>query len=234
MERQFEKQLEFIVAEVRRMADIVSDAFEAAAKGMAERDAVTASHAFESEKQVNELEIELDNQIVEYFALQHPVATDLRFMLATQKVVNDLERLSDHCVNVAQSAISLANLNRSAGLSEIPEMVDACREMLRDSVDSFLTRDFTLARDVLMRDDRVDGLNRMVVRQVIEMVNNDKATIEIGLDIIRISRNLERIGDLCCNFAEETIFLVEGHSVKHTLHQSGFEPDQETPTTPST
>ncbi len=227
MERQFEKQLEFIVAEVRRMADIVSDAFEAAAKGMAERDAVTASHAFESEKQVNELEIELDNQIVEYFALQHPVATDLRFMLATQKVVNDLERLSDHCVNVAQSAISLANLNRTPGLSEVPEMVEGCRIMLRDSIRSFLERDVDLARTVLERDDRVDGLNRLVVRNVINLVNSDKANIEIGLDIIRISRNLERIGDLCCNFAEEAVFLVEGRSIKHTQpsHVSDIEMD---------
>ena len=215
MERHFEKQLEFIMAEVRRMADIVTDAFEAAAKGMAERDSVVASHAFESEKQVNELEIELDNQIVEFFALQHPVATDLRFMLATQKVVNDLERLSDHCVNVAQSAISLAHLNRNPGLSEVPEMVEGCRIMLRDSIRSFLERDVDLARTVLERDDRVDGLNRLVVRNVINLVNSDKANIEIGLDIIRISRNLERIGDLCCNFAEETVFLVEGRNIKH-------------------
>jgi len=215
MERHFEKQLEFIMAEVRRMADIVSDAFEAATTGLSERDPVVASHAFESEKQVNEMELELDNQIVEFFALQHPVATDLRFMLATQKVVNDLERLSDHCVNVAQSAISLANLNRGPGLSELPDMIEGCRIMLRDSVRSFLTRDVVLANEVLERDDRVDGLNRLVVRHVIDLVNAEKANIEIGLDIIRISRNLERIGDLCCNFAEETVFLVEGRNIKH-------------------
>ncbi|MEN9353170.1 MAG: phosphate signaling complex protein PhoU [Fibrobacterota bacterium] len=216
MERHFEKQLEFIMAEVRRMADIVGDAFEAATSGLSERDPVMASRAFESEKQVNELELELDNQIVEFFALQHPVATDLRFMLATQKVVNDLERLSDHCVNVAQSAISLANLNRGPSLSELPDMIEGCRIMLRDSVRSFLTRDVKLANEVLERDDRVDGLNRLVVRHVIDLVKAEKANIEIGLDIIRISRNLERIGDLCCNFAEETVFLVEGRNIKHS------------------
>jgi phosphate transport system protein len=224
MERHFEKQLEFIMAEVQRMADIASDAFEAAAAGLEGRDAVVASRAFESENHVNELEIELDNQIVEYFALQHPVATDLRFMLATQKVVNDLERLSDHCVNVAQSAISLANLNRGPGLSELPEMIAGCRTMLRDSVKSFLTRDVAMANEVLERDDRVDGLNRLVVRHVIDMVKAEKANIEIGLDIIRISRNLERIGDLCCNFAEETVFLVEGRNIKHAHPNQVAEP----------
>lgn len=226
MERYFEKQLDFIMAEVQRMADITTDAFEAAASGLTERDAVKASRAFESEKRVNDLELELDSLIVDYFALQHPVATDLRFVLAAQKVVNDLERLSDHCVNVAQSAIALANLNRSPGLSELPEMVDGCRGMLKDSINAFLTRNVALANEVLERDDRVDGLNRLVVRHVIDLVKSDKASIEIGLDIIRISRNLERIGDLCCNFAEEAVFLVEGRNIKHS-NPSHHEPTVE-------
>ncbi len=219
MERQFEKQLEFIMAEIRRMADTVSESYSSATGGLLQRDAVLAARTFALENEVNEMEIELDNRIFEYFARQHPVATDLRFMLAAQKVVNDLERMGDHCVNVAQSAVSVVGRKRADDMSEISLMIASCGDMLRDAVEAFLTRDIQMARDVLVSDDRVDGFNRMVVRNVIGMVNEDPATIEIGLDLTRISRNLERVGDLCCNFAEETIFLVEGHSVKHGLEK---------------
>jgi len=164
---------------------------------------------------VDALELEIDNAVVDILALQKPVASDLRLIIAALKINNDLERISDHAVNIAQSVHSLLASPTVTTYLEIPRMTDMTRWMLRDALDSFLHLDPEKARAVLTRDDQIDDLNKSNAMEVIRWIHEKNLPVEIGLDLIRISRNLERVGDLSTNIAEEVVFLTQARVVKH-------------------
>jgi len=215
MERHFEKSLEELITLLREMSTEVVRAFDAATKGLLERDATGANDVFEIEKSIDALEVSLDEKILDFIALHQPVATDLRFILSLQDAVVDLERIGDHLTNIAQSSISLSMLRSEPDLLALPEMLPLARKMVVDSLEAFIRRDPEIARRTMAMDDRMDEANRNVARDVIKAVKADRELIETGLDIIRISKNLERIGDLSANIAEDALFIVEGKVVRH-------------------
>ncbi len=166
-------------------------------------------------KRVDALEIEIDNAIVDLLALQQPVASDLRFILAALKINNDLERISDHAVNIAQAAQILCSITNARVLDEIPQMAVITKTMLKEALDSFILLNPSMAQKVLKSDDQIDDLNRLVTKRVIEVIKGNTETVECELELIRISRNLERIADLTTNIAEEVIFHTQARVVKH-------------------
>jgi phosphate transport system protein len=215
MERHFEKELNNLKGTLERMARLSEESLLYSTRALLEEDKSLAEKCFSNERMINNLEIDIDHGVADFFALFQPVAIDLRFMLAIQKINNDLERIGDHCINIAQSAISLAGFRQKTGLLELPKMIAVGQAMLHDACESFFTKNLQLARTVLETDDIIDELNRANTREAIQLVKTDKTSIEMALELLRISRNLERIGDLSTNIAEEVIFHVQARVVKH-------------------
>jgi len=215
MERHFEKQLEELKNSLQSMAERVLDALDAAQRTLTEFDASLADGVFSREKEIDADEIRLESMIIDFIALHQPVAGDLRMVFSMQDAVVDLERIGDHATNVAQSAVTLSGLRNRPDLHHLVEMSELARRMVRDSVNSFIHRDPEMARRTIALDDRLDHLNRDMARLVIQAVKEDRELIETGLDLIRISKNLERVGDLSANIAEDTIFLVEAKVARH-------------------
>ena len=217
MKRHFETELEGLKTSIIKMGSLAEEAVRLAIKALIDNNPELAQRVLDQEARINSLEIEIDNAIVDILALQQPVAVDLRLILAAQKINNDLERIGDHAVNIAESALILSQTPFNEPLLEIPQMVEIVQLMLRDAIDGFIHQDSQLALNVLKQDDIIDNMNRKMSAEVIELMKSDKRSIEGGLDLIRISRNLERIADLATNIAEEVIFITKAKVVKHGM-----------------
>jgi phosphate transport system protein len=215
MERHFDKELNNLKRTLEKMARLGQESLDHATRSLLERDKSLAERTFVNEREINNLEIEIDHAVADCFALHQPVAIDLRFLLAIQKINNDMERIGDHCVNIAQSAISYAGFPGNAPMLELPKMIGIAKAMLGDACRSFFNKDMQLARTVLESDDTLDELNRANTREAIQLVKADRTGVELALELLRVSRNLERIGDLSTNIAEEVIFHVQARVVKH-------------------
>ncbi len=215
MERHFDRELESLKTMLMKMASMAEDNFHNAIRSLVERNTELAQQVIRTDGRVDALELEIDNAIVDMLALQKPVASDLRLIIAAQKINNDLERISDHAVNIAQSAQTLTASAALPSLLQIPAMAEMTRTMLRDALDSFLHLEPEKARAVCKQDDQVDDLNRSNAREVIGYITAKTLPVEEGLDLIRVSRNLERVADLATNIAEEVVFLTQARVMKH-------------------
>lgn len=215
MERHFDRELESLKTMLMKMASMAEDNFHNAIRSLVERNVELAQQVIRTDGRVDALELEIDNAIVDMLALQKPVASDLRLIIAAQKINNDLERISDHAVNIAQSAQTLTASAALPSLLQIPQMADMTRTMLRDALDAFLHLEPEKARAVCKQDDQVDDINRSNAREVIGFIGAKTLPVEEGLDLIRVSRNLERVADLATNIAEEVVFLTQARVMKH-------------------
>jgi len=215
MERHFQKELESLKTSLIKMGSVVEENITLAIRSVIEKNQELALKVIESDKRVDKLEIEIDDTIVDLLALQQPVASDLRFILAALKINNDLERIGDHAVNIAQAAQILCAIPEVELMKEIPQMVEITRKMLREAIDSFILLDPVKARTVIKTDDQIDDLNRTVIRSIIELLKNNKQTAECGMELSLVSRNMERVADLATNIAEEVIFHTQARVVKH-------------------
>ncbi len=219
MERHFDKDLATLRETLSRMVALCHNGLEVTARSFREGDAAIAESAFRNERSVNQLEIEIDHGVADCFALFQPVAVDLRFLLAILKINNDLERIGDHIVNIAQSTVSCASHAPLSTALELPRMFDLAQSMYDDACNSFFEKDLETSRGVLETDDMLDSLNRSNTREAIQLVKDGALELELALELLRISRNLERIGDLSTNIAEEVIFHVQAKVVKHHLDE---------------
>lgn len=215
MQRHFEQELESLKTTLIKMGSIAEESLRLSVRSLLDYDKKLAQQIIDSDDRINMLEIDIDNAIVDLLALQQPVAIDLRLILAAQKINNDLERIGDHAVNIAESAIQMLSLGCGTAFSELPAMGTLAQTMLRDALDGFIHNDPKLGNTVLTQDDVIDEMNRRVVQEVIRRMKSDHNTIECGLEMIRVSRNLERVADLATNIAEEVIFIAQARVVKH-------------------
>jgi phosphate transport system protein len=216
VERHFEKEISRVMEMLKSMADAVQLAVALSIRAFVEHDLTMAQQVLDNENAINSFEISLDNEIIKFFALQQPVAVDLRLVLAIQKVNNELERIGDHAVNIAESAIHCAEpKSLAAVLPELSDMSKTVAAMLHDALDSFFSKDSERARALLIKDDEVDGMNRGIILKAITLAKNKPQAIESAMEIVRISKNLERIADLSTNIAEEEIFHAQARMVKH-------------------
>jgi phosphate transport system protein len=198
------------------MASIVEQMICNSVKSLVERDEEIARKVIdEDEPKVNDLEIEIDETSINLLALYQPEASDLRTITMVMKINNDLERLGDHAVNIAERAVHLIGEPPVKPLIDIPRMAEVAVEMVRDSLNSFTNANADLASDVRARDDIVDALRDQITRELVTYMISDPPTIERSLELILIARNLERIADLATNIAEDVIFMVKGETVKH-------------------
>jgi phosphate transport system protein len=192
-----------------------------AVEALLERDGRKAQAVVSGDRVIDRMEVELEEMCINLLALQQPMARDLRMLTSALKIANDLERVGDHAVNIAQSAQRLADQRAIAPEPEIIEMARLARDMLSDALEAFIRGDAQAGREVCRRDDKVDVLHRSVFRILLTHMMEDPHTIGAGMELFLVSRNLERVADLATNIGEDVVFLVEGKSIKHHAEDVG-------------
>src|SRR5262245_7772998 len=216
MERHhFETELQNLKNRLLNMGALVEERVHGAIQALMERNLEAAETIAKSDEEVNALQIEIDDRCIKLFALQQPMASDLRLITSAMKINADLERIGDQAVNIAENAMKMLSAPPLKPIIDLPRMAEMAQHMTRDSLDSFVRRDAALAREVLGQDDEVDRLKDTIFRVLLTYMMADPGTIERALALILISRNLERIADHATNIAEDVIFLVEAKAVRH-------------------
>ncbi len=213
--RHFHDELNEVKVRLLTMSGEAETALRLATEALLQRDLEKARQVIAGDKVINEMEVEIEETCIDLLALQQPMAKDLRMLVAAIKIANDLERVGDHAVNLAESAERMTRAHPIAPEPEIVEMARLARNMLADALEAFVRGDAAAGREVCLRDDKVDALNRSVFRIVLTHMMEDPHSIGTGLELFLVSRNLERVADLATNIAEDVVFLVEGKSIKH-------------------
>jgi len=184
-------------------------------EALTEVDAEKAAAVIANDGEIDRMEMVVEEQAVQLLALQQPVASDLRFLIAALKINNDLERIGDHAVNIAEGAQRLAGQKPFKPFIDIPYMAEVAMSMLKQSLDAFVNRDALLAKKVIKKDDILDDKNVSIIRELLTYMAEYPNLITYFLELISISKNLERVGDLATNICEDTIFIAEARWVKH-------------------
>jgi phosphate transport system protein len=213
--RHFQEELEALQGRLLEMGGLAEERVSAAVQSLVSRDIAAIERVLYGDEPINALHVEIDNRCFKLLALHQPMATDLRAIVAAVKINTDLERVGDLAVNIAEAAKRYATHPPVKKLIDIPQMGDIAQEMLHDALDAFVRRDTTLAQQVLNEDDRLDGLKTQIFRELLDYMLKDPATVEPALDLILVSRHLERIGDHATNIAEDVIFMVSALDVRH-------------------
>jgi phosphate transport system protein len=213
--RHFQEELEALQQRLLAMGGLAEERVREAVRGLADRDLDQVDAVMIGDEPVNDLHIEVDDRAFKLLALHQPMAADLRIIVAAVKINTDLERVGDLAVNIAEAGKRYLQHPPVKPLIDIPRMGDIAQVMLRDALDAFVRRDVALAEAVLAEDDRLDALRNQIFRELITYMLQDPVTIEPSLDLILISRHLERIGDHATNIAEDVIFMVSARDVRH-------------------
>ncbi|GAB4331801.1 MAG: phosphate signaling complex protein PhoU [Calditrichia bacterium] len=202
------------------MANEVEDALYSALKALEKQDKKMAQAVIEGDKHFDEQEVKVEDQILAIFALQQPVAVDLRFLVGALKMNNDLERIGDHAVNIARTVLKLSDEPFIKPLVDLPKLGKLARNMLHDAVHSFINQNTEMARDVCIRDDEADQLYYQIVDEVIHVLQEKKDKVSQGVNLIAVARDLERIADLTTNLGEEVVFMKEAKIIRHGINES--------------
>ena len=213
--RHFHDELSQVKVRLLTMSGEAEAALRLGVEALLERSAEKAAQVIAGDKVIDGMEVEIEATCIDLLALQQPMARDLRMLVAAIKIANDLERVGDHAVNMAQSAERLERSRPIAPEPEIIEMARLAREMLSDALEAFVRGDAAAGREICLRDDKVDALNRSVFRILLTHMMEDPHVIGAAMELFLVSRNLERVADLATNIAEDVVFLVEGKSIKH-------------------
>lgn len=220
-QRHFHDELQQLKAALLAMSSEAEAALGLAVEALIERDAAVAQRVIIGDRQIDAMEMAIETQCISLLALQQPMARDLRMLTSALKIANDLERVGDHAVNIAQSAERLAKSREITPEPEIIEMARLARGMLSDALEAFIRGDATAAREICRRDDKVDTIHNSVFRILLTHMMEDPQMISAGMELFLVSRNLERVADLATNIGEDVVFLVEGKSIKHHAEDRG-------------
>lgn len=216
--RHFHEQLDLLKQRLLDMSERAEALVDVAVDALLRRDIGKADVVISGDRELDALEIEIEQLAISLLALQQPMARDLRFIIGAIKISNDLERVGDHAVNIAQSALRLNDMRSIITPDpEIEDMARRARAMLSDALDAFVRADGTLGREVCKRDDQVDALHDSLFRILLTHMLEDPTTISAALELFLVSRNLERVADLATNIAEDAVYLAEGKTIKHHL-----------------
>jgi phosphate transport system protein len=214
-ETQFQKELDVLKENLLKMATLVEGTLHDAVQALVKRDSDLANEIFKREKQINDMEIVIDEMCLRLLALRQPMAIDLRFITSAMKIITDLERMGDQAVNIAERALSLNQEPQLKPYIDLPRMAEIAQTMVKDVLDAFVNKDVNLARSVCERDDLVDGFTDQVFRELLTYMMSDQKTITRAVHLMIVSRCLERIADHATNIAEDVIFMVDALVIKH-------------------
>jgi phosphate transport system protein len=213
--RHFVEDLDLLTTKLLEMSSLVEAAIQRSISAVIHKDKDAAEEVFRNEARINEIEIEIDEFATNLLALQQPMAADLRLIVAALKINTDLERMGDLSVNIAERAQSLMAAPVIKPMIDIPHIAVLVQSMVRKALDAFVNRDADMARSVLASDDAVDSLRTASYHELISFMEQDPHNIRQALDLLTVTRNLERIADHSTNIAEDVMFLVKGVDVRH-------------------
>jgi phosphate transport system protein len=213
--RHFQDELAELRSRLLEMSSLAEQLVGTAVQALLDRDQAQADAVIIGDQELDAIEVEIDDACIHLLALQQPMARDLRLITMTMKICNDLERVGDHAVNIAQTVTHLVGMPPFAILPEIEEMARIASEMLSDALDHFVRGDSKAAREVCRRDDKVDALHNSTFRILITHMMEDPRNIGPAMNWFLVSSNLERIADLATNIAEDVVYLVEGTIIRH-------------------
>ena len=213
--RHFHDELSELKVALLNMSGEAQGALATAVEAVLTRDGESAAKVIEGDTEVDTLELEVEETVIRLLATQQPMARDLRFLTAAMKIANDLERVGDHAVNIAQSAERLLRARPIVPDPELLEMARQARTMLADALDAFVRGDAQAGRAICRRDDSVDALHQSMFRILLTHMMEDPHIIGTAMELFLVSRNLERVADLATNIGEDAVFLAEGKNIKH-------------------
>jgi phosphate transport system protein len=220
MTKQFEEDLDGLKQQLLKMAAKAETMIHLSMQALVQRDLSLDAELAELEDDVNKLQLDVDDRCFKLLALRQPMAHDLRFIIAAGKISSDLERIGDLTINIHENTKVLLQFPELKPLIDIPKMADLSRQMVRDSLDAFVEEDAVKARNTVMRDDEVDSLKNQVFREVLTYMISDPQTIQVGMQLILVSRHLERIADHATNIAEDVVYLVEAKDIRHHAEEA--------------
>jgi phosphate transport system protein len=213
--RHFQEELEQLKGRLLAMGGLAEERVREAVRSLTDRDSAGLDAVLAGDEPINDLHIEIDDRCFKLLALHQPMAADLRIIVAAVKINTDLERVGDLAVNIGEAGKRYLKHAPVKPLIDIPRMGELAQKMLREALDAFVRRDLALAESVLAQDDTLDALKTQIFRELLTYMLNNTATIEPSLDLILISRHLERIGDHATNVAEDVIFILSARDVRH-------------------
>ena len=219
MKRHFDDELKRLKDKIFRMGLLVEEAVAKASKALFDRDSKLAEQIIKGDQEINLCEIEIDELGHELIALHQPTAVDLRFITMVLKMNNDLERIGDQAVNIAEKAIEINQEPPTKPYVDLPKIAETARGMVREALDAFMKQDPVKAKEILEKDDVIDEINDRVYLDVQKLMQEKPEAIRQGVALIMVSHNLERVADLATNIAEDVIYLSRGIDVRHHIRE---------------
>ena len=215
MERHFEIELNGLKERLLWMGSLAERAVHQAIHSVLDVDASLAEAVLEEEPAINELQMEIDDRVMQLLALHQLMAADLRFVLSVSRINNDLERIGDQAVNIAQSSQRILRHPRVKPYVDLPRMSEVAEEMVRDALNAVVRRDVELAQKILAMDDQGNHFRDQIFRELLTYMMGDSSVVFPAFELILVAKNLERIGDHATNIAEDVIYIVQGQDVRH-------------------
>lgn len=224
MGRYFDENYRQLKDKLLHMSSLVQDVIGRTFESLADENEELARELIATDGEIDALENEVDELVLKLLALQQPMAVDLRFLVAVLKINNDLERMGDQAVNIAHGTILLHEHGHHATLIDFAPMERIVKSMVHDCMKAFVDGDAELARRVRARDDAVDTMNFDIIRALISHIEKNPADADMGVTMLLISRNLERIADLATNIAEDVVYQIEGRIIRHVREDRPEQP----------
>ena len=212
---QLEREIEKLKQKILTLGTAVEENLYLAVQSLDERDEAIAQKVMECDQNIDNMEVDLEEECLKLLALHQPVATDLRFIIAVLKINNDLERIGDLAVNIAERAQYLATQSESKIPLDFETMAEKVQKMLKKSLDALVNMDGSLASEVISSDDDVDNINRDMYKRITKAICDNQDNPDTLIHRLSISRHLERIADQATNIAEDVIYMIEGRIVRH-------------------
>jgi len=219
--RHFAEELQQLKSRLLLMGGLAEERVSLSIRGLVDRDRDAIRQVIEGDEELNQMQLEIDDRCFKLLALYQPMAIDLRTIVSAVKINSDLERVGDLAVNIGEAAERYVMHPPVKPLIDLPRMGHLAQRMLREALDAFVSGNIAAAREVLAQDDILDGLKDQIFRELLTYMLGDPHTIEGSIDLILISRHLERIGDHATNIAEDIIFIVEARDVRHHADERG-------------
>ena len=217
--RHFDEELKKLKEKLFKMGLLVEKAIENASTALFKRDSALAQSVIKGDQEINVYEIEVDELGHELMARYQPAAVDLRLLTMVLKITNDLERMGDQAVNIAEKALVINQEPPLKPYQDLPKMADEARRMVRDALDAFMENDPDKAKIILEQDDTIDRYNDKIYEEIQTILVDKPQHIRTGISLIMVSHNLERVADLATNIAEDVIYLKKGIDVRHHIRE---------------
>ena len=226
MERQLDVQLEKLKKRLFKMCSLVDEQVNNAIKAVEEEDIELAKSVIEKDDKVDKFDIKIEKTCQKIFALNQPVAMDLRLIMSAMSLDMNLERIGDNAVNIAEYVIEMKKKPEFFAETKFTDMAKLVKVMVKTAIDSFIDNNAEYARKVIEMDDKLDLLDKENHRIIVEIMKKDCNYVEEGVIMLGISRMMERLGDMATNIAEDVYFIVEAHLIKHRYEKYLFDSDE--------